>query len=44
MNDKFKAGDKVLYSADNRVGEITGKYREQGAQGSDPIGGVGVVE
>lgn len=29
MNDKFKAGDKVLYSADNRVGEITGKYREQ---------------
>ena len=30
MNDKFKAGDMVLYSADNRVGVITGKYSEHG--------------
>ncbi len=30
MSDKFKVNDMVLYSADNRVGVITGKYREQG--------------
>jgi len=26
----FEAGNKVRYSSDGRIGEITGKYREHG--------------
>lgn len=39
----FKQGDKVRYSADGRVGEITGKYREKGDAWQVMFNGVDLI-
>ena len=43
MSASFLPGDKVLYSADNRIGEITGKYKEIGDKWQVCFNGVDLI-
>ena len=43
MSGTFRKGDRVLYSADERIGEITGKYRELGDKWQVRFNGVDLL-